>query len=590
MWTGRAIMFFGGCSFFALALGAADPLAAQPAADGLARTGFYRNSSQALRPDPANHPASASLEAGTMFDAKAPSGGSRLNSQSLGPGAPRIIDVDVARAAKPLDRFFDLSVGSDYAGTLSRSDALNQIKIAVDELGFRYVRFHAIFHDVLGTVKRGPGGEISYNWSGIDKLYDALLARGIEPFVELGFTPEAIKTSDNKIFWWNGNTSHPVPGAWHNLINAFIRHVEQRYGKAEVRSWFFEVWNEPNLSGFWEKADQTAYFELYENTARTIKAIDPQLRVGGPSTAGAAWVPELLAFAAKRNVPLDFITTHTYGVDGGFLDEQGKDDNKLSPNPDSIVGDVRRVRGQIDQSRYRGLPLYFTEWSTSYNPRDPVHDNYISAAYVLEKLKGSRGYLEGMSYWTYTDIFFEAGPPDLPFHGGFGLMTMQGIRKPAWFAYKYLHALRGREITTADPRSWAASNGKQVAALVWDWRIPDQKVSDRPYFTKLHPPAAVAPVTLQFRDLQPGAYRLELRRTGFHKNDAQSGWIEMGKPAKLSREQLAKLRLLASDVPERREIRIPASGLCSLTVPMRAEDVVLVVLERVGEGNRKTGK
>ena len=506
-----------------------------------------------------------------------------MKARSSGLSAPRAINVDVARAAKPLDHFFDLSVGSDYAGTLSRSDALSQLKVAVEELGFRYVRFHAIFHDALGTVNRGPDGKITYDWRGIDKLYDNLLARRIKPFVELGFTPEAIKTSDNKIFWWNGNTSHPMPEAWHNLIDAFIRHLEERYGAPEVRSWFFEVWNEPNLSGFWENADQAAYFQLYENTARTIKTIDPQLRVGGPSTAGAAWVPELLAFAAKRNVPLDFITTHTYGVDGGFLDEQGKDDNKLSASPDAIVGDVRRVRQQIDRSKFRGLPLYFTEWSTSYNPRDPVHDNYVSAAYILEKLKGSRGYLEGMSYWTYTDIFYEAGPPDLPFHGGFGLMTLQGIRKPAWFAYKYLHALRGREIATADPRSWAASDGKQVAALVWDWRIPDQKISNRPYFTKLHPPAAEAPVRLQFRHLKPGAYRLELRRTGFEKNDAQSGWIEMGKPAKLSPEQLAKLQSLASDLPERREVHVPATGRYSLSVPMRAEDVVLVVLERAGE-------
>jgi xylan 1,4-beta-xylosidase len=189
-----------------------------------------------------------------------------------------------------------------------------------------------------------------------------------------------------------------------------------------------------------------------------------------------------------------------------------------------------------------------------------------------------------MSYWTYTDIFYEAGPPDLPFHGGFGLMTTQGIRKPAWFAYKYLHALRGREIPTADERSWAASDGKRVAALAWDWRIPDQKLSDRPYFTKVHPPAPEAPVRLQFRHLKPGAYRLQLRRTGFHENDAQSGWIEMGKPANLSPEQLAKLQMLASDVPEHREIHVPATGLYSVTVPMRAEDVVLAVLEPLAQG------
>jgi len=158
--------------------------------------------------------------------------------------ASRHIDLDLAREAKPLDRFFDLSVGSDYPGTLIRDDSQAQLRTAVDELGFRYIRFHAIFHDVLGTV-RVENGKNVYDWTKIDQLYDDLLARRIKPFVELGFTPNAMKTSDNKIFYWQGNTSHPAPAAWRDLVDAFIHHLEKRYGQAEVRTWFFEVWNEP---------------------------------------------------------------------------------------------------------------------------------------------------------------------------------------------------------------------------------------------------------------------------------------------------------------------------------------------------------
>ena len=169
--------------------------------------------------------------------------------------------VDIKDSAGPVDRFFDLSVGSDFPGTLIRDDNQAQLKLAVDELGFRYIRFHSIFHDVLGTV-RIEDGKTVYNWSKIDQLYDGLLARHIRPFVELGFTPQALATSENSVFYWHGNTSHPKPEGWHDLIEAFIRHIEARYGKDEVRTWFFEVWNEPNLSGFWEGADQKAYFEL----------------------------------------------------------------------------------------------------------------------------------------------------------------------------------------------------------------------------------------------------------------------------------------------------------------------------------------
>jgi xylan 1,4-beta-xylosidase len=486
--------------------------------------------------------------------------------------------LDVERAAKPVDRFFDLSVGSDYPGTLIRADSQGQLKTTVDELGFRYIRFHAIFHDVLGSV-RVVDGRTVYDWSKIDQLYDALLAKGVRPFVELGFTPQAMSTSPQTIFWWKGNTSHPVPAAWRDLVDTFVRHLEQRYGAAEVRRWYFEVWNEPNLAGFWEGADQGAYFALYDLTSRTVKAVDPALRVGGPATAGAAWVPELLNHVAAVGAPIDFVTTHTYGVDGGFLDENGKDDTKLSPSPYAIVGDVRRVRQQIAASKFPDLPLFFTEWSTSYTPRDSVHDSYVSAAYILAKLKAVQGVVQGMSYWTYTDLFEEPGPPDRSFHGGFGLMNREGVRKPAWFAYKYLHALQGREIPSSDAESWAATDGKGVAAVVWRFEQPDQKVSNRSFFTKVQPAAAAPSAAIRLRNVPPGHYRLQVFRTGFRANDAYTAYIEMGAPENLSPSDLSKLKALTRDAPETdRMVRVGASRTFAFELPMRANDVVLVSL------------
>jgi xylan 1,4-beta-xylosidase len=491
----------------------------------------------------------------------------------------RTVHVDVATAKAPVDRFFDLSVGSDYPGTLRRDDSMAQLKTAHDELGFRYIRFHAIFHDVLGTVKR-ENGKITYDWSGIDALYDKLRARGLRPFVELGFTPDALKTSDNSIFYWKGNTSHPELVAWRDLLTAFVRHAQERYGREEVRSWFFEVWNEPNLDGFWEKADKAAYFDLYDASARAIKAVDPALRVGGPSTAGAAWVPEFLADMHKRGTPVDFVTTHTYGVEGGFLDEQGKQDTKLSSSPDAIVGDVRNVRQQIAASPYPNLPLYFTEWSTSYTPRDLVHDSYVSAAYILTKLKAVQGIAQGMSYWTFSDLFEEPGPPTAPFEGGFGLMNPQGIRKPAWFAYKYLNALHGREVPTGDPHSIAAVDGAKLAVVMWDWHQPEQPVSNRSFYGKLVPAKPAPPASVQLAHLRPGKYKLRLFRTGYRHNDAFSAYIDLDRPKALTETQVAALQRLTRDLPERdATVTVPGSGTLSVPIALQTNDVLLLRLE-----------
>ena len=491
----------------------------------------------------------------------------------------RHIIVDATRQTGPVDRFFDLSVGSDYPGTLIRPDSQAQLKLAVDELGFRYLRFHAIFHDVLETVRSGDG-KVSYDWSKLDRLYDGLLARHIRPFVELGFTPRALATSQNKIFYWDGNTSHPNLAGWRELVSAFIRHVEGRYGRDEVRSWFFEVWNEPNLSGFWEGADQGAYFELYDLTSRTIKSIDSALRVGGPATAGAAWVPEFLAHARQSGAAVDFVTTHTYGVDGGFLDEKGKSDTKLSASADAIVGDVRRVRQQIAASAFPQLPLYFSEWSTSYTPRDSVHDSYISAPYILSKLEGCLGQAQGMSYWTYSDLFEESGPPPSSFHGGFGLLNREGIRKPAFFAYKYLHALRGNSLATEDPQAMLATAGGDLTAVIWGFEQPVQTVSNRSFYTKVIPAHPAAPVQLQVLHLLPDAtYHLEVYRTGYHANDAYSAYLEMGAPQDLSPEQVEHLTALTRDLPETdRVVHSGTDGKTVVTVPMNSNDIVLVKL------------
>ena len=498
------------------------------------------------------------------------------------PSKLRRIDLDIGQATKPVDRFFDVSVGADYPGTTIREANLAQLKTTAFELGFRYIRFHDIFDDALGTVKM-VDDKLVYDWTKVDYLYNSMLKMGIKPFVELGFTPSALKTSDQTIFYWKGNTSQPRLDLWKQLIDAFARHMIERHGVDEIRSWYFEVWNEPNLSGFFQYGDQEAYFALYGVTARALKAVDPQLRVGGPSTAGAAWVPEFLAYAKATNAPVDFVTTHTYGVDYGYLDEEGKMDLQLSKNPDAVIGDVRKVRAQIEASHLPGIPLFFSEWSTSYNPRDLSHDSYVAAPYILSKLKATQGLAQGMSYWVYSDLFEEPGPPSTPFHGGFGLMTKDAVRKPSWFAYKYLNALKGKEIPSTDNQVWAAYDGNSVAAAVWDFQLPDQKGrSNGTFFSKLVPNAPSPSVKFKLAGLKPGSYRLKVQRTGFKVNDAYSAYIEMGSPKDLTPAQLQQLQALTRDLPERdKAVSVPGSGVTEVTLPMHSNDIVLVTLTPV---------
>jgi xylan 1,4-beta-xylosidase len=472
-------------------------------------------------------------------------------------------------------------MGSDYPGIMLRPDNLTHLRLARQELGFEYIRFHGIFHDSMEVYREVEGRPV-FNFDKIGAVYDAIVNIGMKPFVEVGFMPSELASKSETIFYWRANGAPPKDyDKWAALITAFARFLIERYGRAEVRTWMFEIWNEPNLDGFW-RGDQAEYFRLYDITVRALRAVDAELRVGGPGTAGAAWIPDMIAHAQAAGVPLDFVSTHTYGVDGGFFDENGHDDNKLSPNPDAVAADIRRVREQVEQSSRPGLPVHFTEWSTSYNPRDPVHDAYISAPFILDKLKRSEGFVQSMSYWAYTDLFEEAGPPPASFHGGFGLVNREGVRKPSFFAYKYLNALGATELAQDDPRSWLTRDGDDVAALVWDFTLPaNQTESNRPYFRKLHPPEQTQTVGLRLASMKTGAYRLSVRRTGYRANDAYSQYIDWGLPQNLEPGQLAHLHALTADAPEREAtVRVGADGRLTHELDLRSNDIVLVTLKR----------
>ena len=495
---------------------------------------------------------------------------------------PRTILANLSDITAPRDMFWQQCVGADHPGILLRKDNLAQLRLIHDELGFKFIRFHGIFADDMDAYREVDGRPI-YNFEKINAVYDAILQIGMKPFVEISFMPHDLATSDKTIFYWKANGSPPRDyRAWADFITAFTRNLQSHFGKSEIEKWKFEIWNEPNLDGFWTDGNQEAYFQLYDTTATAIKTVDPALLVGGPATAGAAWIPEFIEHAKTAGIPVDFITTHTYGVVGGFLDENGKGDNKLSPDPASIVDDVLKVRSQVTASAMPNLPVHFTEWSTSYSPRDPIHDTYLSAAFVLDKLKKTEGSVQSMSYWTYTDLFEEAGPPPASFHGGFGLLNREGIRKPTFFAFKYLNELGPQVLHNNDARSWLTRDGQNFSALIWDFTPPDQKESNRPYFHKLHPSTPLPPIDLTVTSLPPGTYRLVVHRTGFNANDPYSQYIDWGRPKDLTPAQIDALQNLSSDTAETDiTLDIPADGTFHRKIPIRTNDVILLNLSRV---------
>ena len=201
----------------------------------------------------------------------------------------RRIDVDAKRVKGPLNRAYRFCIGSDRAIIHLRPEHQRDLRFLRETCGFEYMRFHGLLNEEMRVVKAAPDGQITYDWTNIDRVYDFLVRDlKIRPIVELGFMPEPLASGKQTIFWWKGNVTPPRSyEQWDALVEQLTRHLTQRYGQEEVRKWYFEVWNEPNLDGFWT-GGQAGYFKLYEASARAVKRVDPAYRVGGPATAGYA--------------------------------------------------------------------------------------------------------------------------------------------------------------------------------------------------------------------------------------------------------------------------------------------------------------
>ena len=342
---------------------------------------------------------------------------------------------NLTEAATPLPHFWEHTVGSDHAPVALRADWQSQLQRCHNDLGFRYVRFHGLLSDDMGILIR-ENGRLLYSFFNADQVIDYLLSIGMRPFVELSFMPTALASGKKTVFDYKANITPPRDyKQWADLIERLVSHWVDRYGLAEVRQWFFEVWNEPNLKAFWT-GTQRDYFKLYRYTARAIKNVDELLRVGGPATARSEWIEDFVDFCERNKVPADFVTTHQYPTDA--LGNE-RDDTELQ-----LFNSQRGLMRQVAQDtrwRARGRPVYYTEWNSSANPRDLLHDESYAAAFAVTTIMEATGLVEGYSFWTFSDIFEENRFPSKPFHGGFGLLTLHGIPKPTYRAFELLHQL-----------------------------------------------------------------------------------------------------------------------------------------------------
>jgi xylan 1,4-beta-xylosidase len=406
------------------------------------------------------------------------------------------VEIDAQAQTTPFPHYWDQMFGSGRAILTLRESYREDMRAVKQVADFRYVRFHAIFHDELGVYNEDEHGNPVYNFSYVDQVYDGLLKNGVKPFVEISFMPKKLAFNPDALhpFWYKQNVSPPKSmDRWDDLVKHFAQHLVDRYGIEEVSSWYFEVWNEPNID-FWNGVPrQRSYFDLYAHTARDVKSVSPRLRVGGPATAAAAWIGDFLKFTTENHVPVDFVSTHGY-ADDSVQDLFGTDED--IPMDERVCKAAAKVKGEIKSAGMPNLPLIWSEWNVQGTME--ARDTDFAGTALANTVRQCDGLVDMLSFWTFSDVFEEGGPISKPFVGMFGLRAKGGINKPVYYAYGLLHQL-GNERLASDSKNILVTKSADGSLVIAAWNLvdPGHKGTTRTLDLIVHHVAANAHVSIQ---------------------------------------------------------------------------------------------
>ncbi len=518
----------------------------------------------------------------------------------------------------PHKKHWQFCVGSGHALLALRTDYTKQLKFIHDTLGIERVRFHGIFNDDMRTRTNlsqmfpAPGAEnfTEENFRACGLAYDNVLAAGMKPFVELSFMPKQLSRSGVEgSFFYRPCVDLPRDfEEWAAYVQRFLRFLIHRYGAQELRSWYFEVWNEPDLKVVFFSGDKEDYFRLYETTARAVKAVDPALRVGGPATSGSKWIASFLRYCREHEVPVDFVTTHQYAGDplggvedkGEDLDEEREGGGESWPerirkmgsrlavvqeksflagyraiNPDQteatdMPNDNFRKNAAVARRQAGELPLYYTEWNCNAGFASCTNDTRKVAAYDVKTALDVAENIDGSSIWCFSDIFEELHPFVQEFHGGFGLLSQSGIPKPVYHAMKLLADAPDTRLDLGPD----ATDGEIGVAAFTDEQ-ETHVILFRQKMKNFDLPKEEAVIKIE-RAEKP--QRVTLRRIDEEHGNPLRLWEEMGRPDYLNRAEIEALKAKSALEPEPWPFAW-ADGVLTIRAALGVNDVYGFVIE-----------
>lgn len=486
-----------------------------------------------------------------------------------------------------------LTVGS--AKMLLYETIREQLRSIQRDIGYRYIKFHGIFSDEMHIYQGTANGSCTYCYTYVDQILDFLLSIHLKPMIELSFMPAALAADPAKVCFGYITSPPRALSDWIDLIRSFTRHLITRYGAAEVTSWLFTIWNEPDTNyhmfGF---ATYEEFYPFYEATWHAVKEVCPDLSVGTPSNYYLTqyeehWICGFMEWCREHECMPDFFNMHFYATtfSAPLLDDFSVSDAdfriRLSEDENLFHSFVTQIRNYASREPFAHMPVYLTEWNASPAHVDLLNDTCFLSCYVVKNILENYDCLDSFGFWTISDFLEEYPIPPATFQGGLGMITYNGIPKPVYHAFCFLNRL-GSELVahkdgmfltrTGDTYQLICYHYKHFSALYAQGEMFDMTPCNR-YATFM--PEETREFSITIQGLSHGEYQVTEYSINRHSGSAFDKWQEMGGVEPASREETETLCRLSTPMLQKYTLK-SEDGALKLSTVLEQLEVKLFIL------------
>lgn len=435
-------------------------------------------------------------------------------------------------------------------------------------IGFKYIRFHGIFDDEMMVYHENEDGSVEFNFNYVDRLLDFFKSVNLKPFIELSFMPSDLAKFKTKTLFYNKSITSPPKSykKWAFMVNALVIHCIERYGLEEVKTWYFEVWNEPDIKDFWYGSEED-YYDLYEISYKVIKEVDESLKVGGPSISSLTikqtkWLERYINYCIENKCEPDFISYHTYpnevfNMNENFTHKKGL---IIDENTSYLSDIIDIVKNKLQEYNLNNTELHLTEWNSTISHRDLTNDTLYKGSFIFKNILENMDKMSSFGYWALSDYMEELKLDKNVFHGGLGLITNNNIKKTAYYAYELLNKL-GDTLVDKGEGYYVTKDSNSYKVFLYNYC----------HFDKIYSMSDVSNISIRERYsvFVDKVLNIELKLDNFDKNSTYNittyslskkqgssfdTWIDMGAPDNLDMDDIDYIN--KSSLPKKQKFTV----------------------------------